>query len=940
MPLCSQCGTDNPVEARFCLACGSPLRAGSAVPRELRKTVTIVFSDLTGSTRLGERLDSEALRQVMSRYYETMRVAIERHGGTVEKFIGDAVMAVFGIPTLHEDDALRAVRAANEMRESLETLNARLEARWGVRLQTRTGVNTGEVVAGDHSQRQSFATGDAVNVAARLEQAAGPGEILIGDGTHRLVRDAVRVEPVQPLSLKGKSRPVPAFRLVDVVGAGSEVTRRLDSPIVGRERELALLRSAFEAAVAQRTCRLATVVGPAGVGKSRLVRELLAALEDRASILRSRSLPYGEGITFWPVAEIVRRSAGVSVSDPPDAARAKIKALLPADDDAEAVVDHLAGAIGLSDATPSPQETSWAVRMLLAALGRERPLVVVFDDVHWADDTFLDLLEYLAGGAHELPVLLVALARPELLEARPSLATGTEGATVVTLSPLSRTDSRRLIDNLLGHAPLPEELSERIATAAGGNPLFVEEMLRMLADEGILRRDEAGWTQVGELSAVSVPPTIQALLAARLDRLRPAERAAIERASVIGQVFTAGAVRALSPEGEADGLDAVLEALARKELVGPGGARFAGEDALCFGHILIRDVAYHGMLKQARADLHERFAGWLERTAGERLTEYEEIVGYHVEQAHRFLTQLGAEDERTRRLAAAAVDRLGRSGARALARGEMPAAVKLLDRAMALVADDDPLRAGLALKLGIALAETGDLARADSLLSDRLDFERRGRSFLSYSDATGKQRVFDLDAAGARITIGRRAANDIALSWDGEVSRHHAALERTEEGWALVDEGMSRNGSYINGRRVAGRNVLSDGDVLRFGDTIVLYRVPGRAPSVESQPESNVTAMAPVPARAIELSETERRVLAALSRQLADPSASVAAGTHRRIADELSMMADEVEEAVSRLSRKFHTEHLPEGERHDRLVERASEGGLLERPDARRESRR
>ena len=933
MPLCEQCGTGNPDEARFCLACGTPLAARAQPAREIRKTVTIVFSDLTGSTRLGESLDSESLRLVMSRYFETMSSVLDRHGGTIEKFIGDAVMAVFGVPTVREDDALRAVRAAGEMRDALNQLNAQFEARWGVGLRARIGVNTGEVVAGDSTTGgQFFATGDAVNVAARLEQAAGADEILIGEQTYQLVRDAVRVEPVEPLALKGKSRPVPAFRLIEVVPDAPGVARRLDSPIVGRERELALLEATFETTASDHSCRLVAILGPAGGGKSRLVHELAVTLGDRAGVLRGRCLPYGEGITFWPLAEIVRRAADITDTDSPERAREKIATLVPADEDAATVVERVSGAVGLSDATPAPEETFWAVRKLLAALSAECPLVVVFDDLHWAEDILLDLIAYLAQSGPGLPVLLLALGRPELVEAQPGRFTAATSATI-RLEPLSGDLSRLLIDNLLDHSLVAEGLSERIANAAGGNPLFLEELVRMLADEGVLERTDDRWTQTRELSDVAVPPTIHALLAARLERLLPAERGVVERASVIGQGFWRAAVHALSPEEDAAELDDHLYTLTRKELVRAGGPRFAGEDGLCFSHLLVRDVAYGALLKESRADFHERFAGWIEHAAGDRVTEYEEILGYHLEQSHRYRTELGPADERVLALAARAADRLGQSGRRALARGDMPAAVRLLERAVALLPDDAPARTDLSLKLGIALAETGDVARADSLLNERLELERRDRSFLAYRDGTGRQRLFDLASADARVMIGRREDNDVALSWDGEVSRLHAALERGDDRWELVDEGVARNGSFLNGRRVTGRHELRDGDVLRFGDTIVLYRMPTRAePAVEAQPGSGVTVMGSAPLLDMELSETERRVLAALSKHVTVDSGADTMSTNERIAQDLSMGAGDVEAIVSTLFRKFHTSHLPEGQQHDSLVERASQSGVFERP--------
>src|SRR5581483_10184370 len=392
MQVCPGCGEENPDKFRLCGFCGTPL-APALPPQEVRKTVTIVFSDLKGSTNLGEALDSESLREVMSRYFDEMRAELERHGGTIEKFIGDAVMAVFGLPTLHEDDALRAVRAAAGMKRALERLNGELERVWGVRLTNRTGVNTGEVVAGDPSAGQRLVTGDAVNVAARLEQAAPANEVLLGELTYRLVKDAVEVEAVEPLELKGKAERVPAYRLLSVREQGEGWTRRRDAPMVGREQELDTLLASFDAAVAERACRLATVVGDAGVGKSRLNEEFLASIGERARVLSGRCLSYGEGITFWPLVEVVRQAASIEEEDTPGVARAKLVSLAgPEGDD---VVERVASAIGLSPETFPIEELFWGARKLLESLAREQPLVVLFDDIHWAEPTFLDLVEHL-----------------------------------------------------------------------------------------------------------------------------------------------------------------------------------------------------------------------------------------------------------------------------------------------------------------------------------------------------------------------------------------------------------------------------------------------------------------------------------------------------------------------------------------------------------------
>jgi class 3 adenylate cyclase len=528
---------------------------------EVRKTVTILFSDVVGSTSLGEQLDPESLRGVMSRYFDEMRAAIERHGGTVEKFIGDAVMAVFGVPTVHEDDALRAVRAASEMRDILRTLNEELSRDWRAHLEIRTGINTGQVVATDPSTDQTFVTGDAVNVAARLEQAAEPGEILLGEETRSLVRDAVRVEPVEPLDLKGKSERMPAFRLLEVLNVAVPFSRRLDSPIVGREEELAALRRTYDDAVERRACASATVFGDAGLGKTRLVNEFVTRTGDEARVLWARCLPYGEGISLLPVGELVDAAAGVVETDAPEQRRSKIGVLTDDAADGSDVAERLAAAVGLAEATGDIQQTFWAVRRLLEIVAAERPLIVVLEDLHWAEPTFLDLLQYVTGFSTRHPLVLLGTSRPDLREMRPDWVRETD---VVELRPLTDDESRELIANLLGAAGLSGDTAERISSAAEGNPLFVEEMLRMLIDEGRLRRSNGHWTPTGDLSEVDVPGTINALLAARLDQLEPNERAVVQRASVIGRTFWWGAVTELSPEDLRSRVGSHLQTLLRK----------------------------------------------------------------------------------------------------------------------------------------------------------------------------------------------------------------------------------------------------------------------------------------------------------------------------------------------------------------------------------------
>jgi DNA-binding SARP family transcriptional activator/predicted ATPase len=671
----------------------TPAPVGPPAPAaDVRKTVTVAFADLTESTALGERLDPEALKTVMGRYFELARAAFHRHGGTIEKFIGDAVMAVFGVPVVHEDDALRAVHAAVDLEAALAELNAELEREWGLRLAVRVGVNTGEVVAGDGAAGSPLVTGDAVNTAARLQQAAGPGEILIGETTHALVAAAVDAEPVPALELKGKARSVAAWRVSRIFPGARPFLRRLDTRFVGRQAELAQLHQAFQRVVAERSAYLFTVLGAPGIGKSRLAVEFSGAVEREATILTGRSLPYGEGITYWPLREILQTAFGDDVHQ-------GLERRLDRPEGPE-IAERLSVAVGQAERIVPIEEIAWAARTALEALARTRPLIVILEDLHWAAPTFLDLVDHVAELASNAPILLLCLARPELLEERTAWGGGKRNTTTIELEPLDDDEASELVGELRS---THRGDAGRIVAAAEGNPLFLEQIVAMLDETA--RGDE-----------VSLPPSIDALLAARLERLGGGERAVLERAAIVGKAFSEEETAVLLPDDARRTLIKHLEALVRRRFIRPAPSASGRGGPYEFRHGLIQEAAYRGLSKRLRAELHQCLAEWLEGDSTDRGTELEEILGYHLEQAYRYRVELGPADEDARALAWRAGSLLAQAGRRAHGRDDASGTCSLLGRATDLLPENDPQRPSLLALLGVATFDAGDVRRALEIL--------------------------------------------------------------------------------------------------------------------------------------------------------------------------------------------------------------------------------
>ena len=701
---CPSCGREVAADDRFCPHCGAPLAKQGA---EERKLVTILFADITSSTALGEKLDPETLREVIQTFFTAMQEVIDAEGGTVEKFIGDAVMAAFGVPVSHEDDAARALRAALRMQRRLTDLNQDLEPRHGITLGMRIGVNTGEVMASTTpGQRVGMVSGDAVNVAARLEQSAEPGHIVVSERTARATR-AFRFGARTQVEIRGRNEPIVAVELLGETEAdGAPQQPRgipgLRAPMVGRDRELDLLQSMYRRVTSERRPQLVTVYGDPGIGKSRLVREFtewVSTVAEPPTVVVGRCLPYGEGVTYWPLAEILKARAGVLDNDTADAALNKIRAVtrdvLVGSTDLDRSAAAMSFGFGLEDprfgfAGMSPRqvriETHEAWRSFFAGLATPTPVVIVVEDIHWADGALLDLLEELAERTPG-PLLFICPARPELTQRRATWGGGRRNFSSLSLEPLSPDDAEQLVGFLLAVEDLPETIREQILQRAEGNPFFLEEIVRHLIDEGHIVHSGDRWRAASEIHAAVIPDTVQGVLAARIDLLEPPEKRALQSAAVVGRVFWMGPVARLL-DGESEALEESLWSLENRELITSRlGSAVAGDREYIFKHVLTRDVAYGSLPRRERGVAHARVAAWIEEAAGERRREFADMLATHYSEAHE-RAQLDRTDD-VEMLRAKTFEYLLLAAAEARSKMLLERSNELASRALTLAQDAD-----------------------------------------------------------------------------------------------------------------------------------------------------------------------------------------------------------------------------------------------------------
>jgi class 3 adenylate cyclase/tetratricopeptide (TPR) repeat protein len=766
---CPACGRENPDDARFCANCGSPLAGEAAPARQERKVVTILFADLVGFTSRSERLDPEDVRATLTPYFARLREELERRGGTVEKFIGDAVMAVFGAPAAHEDDPERAVRAALAIRDAMAEMN---EQDPEFDLHVRVGVNTGEALVSlgaSPLQGEGMAAGDVVNTAARLQASAPVDGILVGETTHRATERAIEYRVADPVEAKGKSEPVIAWEAVEARSRfGIDITRRVDTSLVGRERELTLLRDALSRARHQDEPQLVSLVGEPGIGKSRLVHELFAHIEGMPELItwrQGRCLPYGEGVSYWALGEMVKAEAGILETDPDGEAAAKadrmVVELIHDADERSWVARHLGPLVGLAHERGTNQEGSEeapaAWRRFLESLAERRPTVLIFEDLHWADDGLLDFLDYLIDWTRDVPLLVLCTARPELLARRPDWGGGKLNAATISLAPLSNEETARLLAGLLDRAVLPAELQSTLLDRAGGNPLYAEEFARMAANRS-----------AADLATVELPGSVQGIIAARLDGLGLEDKLLLQDAAVVGKTFWLGAVAAVGGRDPSE-LEKRLHELERGRFVRRSRrSSVGGETEYAFLHLLVRDVAYGQIPRGARADKHRAAAAWIDSLGGERLEDRAELLAHHYLSALELARAAGqdtADLERPARLA------LRAAGDRAVGLAAYAAAERAFRAAVELWPADDPEQPMLLFQYGRSLwlhSDTGAdvLAQARDGLLAVGDVETAALAELLLGDTVwrlgrGRDAQDHFDRAAGLIE-GRPASTEIA----------------------------------------------------------------------------------------------------------------------------------------------------------------------------------
>jgi class 3 adenylate cyclase/tetratricopeptide (TPR) repeat protein len=738
---CPVCGKENQQGFRFCGFCGAPLeRPGTSTGMEERKVVSVLFCDLVGFTAASEAVDPEDVRARLRPYHELLRERIVAFGGTVEKFVGDAVMAVFGAPAAREDDAERAVRAGLAILESLDGLNAS-DAALG--LSVRVGINTGEALVtldARPDRGEGFVTGDVVNTASRIQGAAPVGGIAVGGTTFAATERAFEWEPLEPAMVKGKAEPVALWRPLRARSRfGTDVIREFSTPLVGRELELLQTRTLFNRVTGEQGVQLLTLVGEPGVGKSRIVAELFAYIDALPQVVRwrqGRCPPYGEGITFWALGEIVKAHAGILESDAPDEAQAKLEAVLPESDDTPWLRARLLPLLGIDvGSSVSREESFTAWRRFLESIADAGPTVLVFEDVHWADEALLAFLEHLVDWAQGVALLVVCTARPELHEKHPAWGAGLRNATTLSLTPLSDADTSRLVSGLLQQVELPAETQQLLLERAGGNPLYAEEFVRMLRDRELL--DAQGRLRSGV--KIAFPESLQALIAARLDTLSPDRKSLLQDAAVIGKVFWSGAV-AVMGERESSAVDHALHELVRKELVRPfRQSSMEGEEEFGFGHVLVRDVAYGQVPRAQRAAKHAKAVAWLEGKAGERVEDIAEVLAYHTGEAIA-LAEAAGDGALAAELAPAARRYTLLAGERALGL-DTAKALQLLERALELTPDSEPVFPSILARWADAAQQAGDFPGAAEALGRAVSAFREGGDLEGAADALALRAV-------------------------------------------------------------------------------------------------------------------------------------------------------------------------------------------------------